>query len=80
MFVADSRGALVCMSSRTSDYYQGDEEHFVRAWAGGAGGRFVAASHRDESMGLEMVHIAVPVRSGGRAVGVLTAGRILGGG
>ena len=76
LFVADARGALVCMNARTSDYYQGDEDNFVRAFAGGAGATFVSSQAADESVGLELVHISVPVMSGGRAIGVLTAGRL----
>lgn len=78
-FVADQYGALVCMSSRTSDFYQGDEEGWRRAYAGGAGGFYVAAPARDESTGLDLVQISVPVLHEGRAVGVLTVGKITGG-
>ena len=79
-FVSDARGALVCMSTRISDYYQGDEETFRRAWADGAGAAFISASAPDESTGLDLVHISVPVLASGRVVGVLTAGRIVSGG
>ena len=76
-FVTDARGALVCMTSRTTDYYQGDEAKFARAFADGAGAAFVSASERDESVGLDVVHISVPVMSEGRAIGVLVASRIV---
>jgi hypothetical protein len=77
VFVSDARGALVCMTARTSDYWQGDEAKFTRAWAGGRGAQFVSAIGHDESAGgLETVHVSVPVVSGGRAIGVLTASRI----
>ena len=78
-YVSDQYGALVCMTSRTSDFYQGDEESWRRAYAGGAGGIFVSASGRDESTGLDLVKISVPVLHEGRAVGVLTVGKITGG-
>ena len=77
-FVTDRYGALVCMSSRTSDFYQGDEENWRRAYAGGAGGIFVAAPGRDESTGLDLVKISVPVLHAGQAIGVLTVGKITG--
>jgi hypothetical protein len=32
---------------------------------------------RDGSTGLDLVHISVPVRAGGRVVGVLTVGRMI---
>ena len=75
-FVTDDQGAIVCMTQRTSDFWQGDEEHWTRAWAGGSGGVFVSKSEPDASTGLDLVHIAVPVKSAGRTVGVLVAGKI----
>ena len=79
-FVTDARGALVCMTRRTSDYWQGDEEKFTRAWAAGKGGVFVSAVENDASTGAELMHISVPVRVDDRVVGVLVAGRLRGGG
>ena len=75
-FVTDEQGALVCMTQRTSDFWQGDEEHWSRAWAGGGGAVFVSKSEPDASTGLDLVHIAVPVKSAGRTIGVLVAGKI----
>ncbi len=75
-FVTDDQGAIVCMTQRTSDFWQGDEEHWTRAWAGGGGAVFVSKSEPDSSTGLDLVHIAVPVKSAGRTVGVLVAGKI----
>jgi hypothetical protein len=76
-FVTDSRGALVCMSRRTSDYWQGDEAKWSRSWAGGTGAVFVSKVSRDDSTGLELMHISVPIRADGGLVGVLTVGRLL---
>ena len=78
-FVTDSRGSLVCTSRRTSDYWQGDEEKWSRAWAAGKGAVYVSAVEQDESTGAELTHISVPLRVGERVVGVLTAGRQRGG-
>ncbi len=77
-FVADAQGALVCMSRRTSDYWQGDEAKWTRAWAGGTGAVFVSEISRDESTGLDLMHISVPIRAGSHLVGILTVGRPLG--
>ena len=77
-FVTDSRGALVCASRRTSDYWQGDEAKWTRAWAGGSGAVFVSNVTRDASTGLDLLHISAPLRAEGRLVGVLTVGRLLG--
>src|SRR5262245_9598747 len=76
-FVTDSRGALVCMSRRTSDYWQGDEAKWTRSWAGGTGAVFVSKVSHDDSTGLDLMHISVPIRAGGGLVGVLTVGRLL---
>ena len=76
-FVTDSRGAIVCMSRRTSDYWQGDEAKWTRSWAGGTGAVFVSKVARDDSTGLDLMHISVPIRAAGRLVGVLTVGRLL---
>jgi hypothetical protein len=76
-FVTDARGALVCMSRRTGDYWQGDEAKWTRSWAGGTGAVFVSKVSRDDSTGLELMHISAPIRAEGRLVGVLTVGRLL---
>lgn len=77
-FVTDSKGALVCMTRRTSDYWQGDEAKWSRAWAGGSGAVFVSEVGHDDSTGLDLMHISVPIRASSRLVGVLTVGRLLG--
>jgi hypothetical protein len=79
-FATDSRGALVCMTKRTSDYWQGDEEKWSRAWAAGKGAVYVSGVERDESTGADVMHISVPLREGDRVVGVLIAGRLRAGG
>ena len=76
-FVTDARGALVCMSRRTSDYWQGDEPKFSRCWAGGSGAIFVSKVAHDDSTNLDLMHISVPVRSSGRLIGVLIVGKLL---
>jgi hypothetical protein len=76
-FVADNRGALVCMSQRTSDYWQGDEAKWARSYADGAGAVFISNTEHDDSTGLDVIHISVPVRAAGRVVGVLVVGRMI---
>jgi hypothetical protein len=78
-FVTDELGALVCMTTRTSDYAQADEETWQRAYAGGAGALFVDAARHDESVGSTVYPIAVPVRWAGRAIGVLVVSRLVAG-
>jgi hypothetical protein len=73
-FVTDDRGVLVCMTDRTSDYFQGDEALWSRAFAAGAGAVFVSKAERDASTTADLVHISLPVRSAGQIVGVLIVG------
>jgi hypothetical protein len=75
-YVTDHQGAIVCMTDRTSDYWQGDEEAWTRAYGGGAGAVVVGKTERDATTGLEVVPISVPVKSAGQVIGVLTVQRI----
>lgn len=76
-FATDSQGANVCMSRRTSDYWQGDEAKWTRSWAGGTGAIFVSKVAHDDSTNIDLMHISVPVRSSGRLIGVLIVGKLL---
>jgi hypothetical protein len=76
-FVTDAQGANVCMSRRTSDFWQGDEAKWIRSWAGGSGAIFVSKVAHDDSTKLDLMHISVPVRAGGRLIGVLIVGKLL---
>ncbi len=76
-FVVDDRGALVCMSQRIARFWQGDDPRWIRAFAGGAGAVFVSTARHDQTTGLDLAHISVPVRVRGRVIGVLVVGRIV---
>jgi len=76
-FVTDSQGALVCMTRRTSDYWQGDEAKWTRAWAGGSGAVFVSKVAHDDSTDTDLMHISAPITIGGHLVGVLIVGKLL---
>ena len=75
-YVTDHQGAIVCMTDRTSDYWQGDEEAWTRAYGGGAGAVVVGKTERDATTGLDVVPISVPIKSAGQVIGVLTVGKI----
>lgn len=75
-YVTDHQGAIVCMTDRTSDYWQGDEEAWTRAYGGGAGAVVVGKTERDATTGLDVVPISVPVKSAGQVIGVLTVEKI----
>jgi hypothetical protein len=76
-YVADDRGALVCMSQRTRRYLLQGEPEWSRAFAGGTGAIFVSGRVREEGTGLDLAHIAVPIRAAGKVIGVLVVGRII---
>ena len=73
-FVMDNQGALVCATEKTSDYWQGDESKWSRAFADGKGATFIDRPKFDESAKANLAQISVPIMDGGRAIGVITAG------
>lgn len=73
-FVMDDQGALVCASARTSDYWQGDESKWQRAFSAGKGAVFIDRPRYDESAKAPLAQISVPVMDGGKAVGAITVG------
>jgi hypothetical protein len=48
-FVMDDQGAIVCATVKTSDYWQGDEAKWERAYAGGKGAVFIDRPRFDDS-------------------------------
>jgi len=74
IFVTDNQGANVCMSDKTSDYWQGDEDKFIKAFAGGQGAVFIDDVKFDESSQVYTVQASLPVVDGGRAIGTMTVG------
>ncbi|HEX2123320.1 MAG TPA: PDC sensor domain-containing protein [Thermoanaerobaculia bacterium] len=73
-FVMDDRGALVCATAKTSDYWQGDEAKWQRAFKGGKGDVFIDRPKFDESAGARIAQISVPVMENDRAIGAITVG------
>lgn len=72
--LTDNQGANVAISALTSDYWQGDEAKFVKAFAGGSGKDYIARPKRDDSTGTIISQVSVPVMDGGKAIGTLTVG------
>lgn len=72
--LTDNQGANVAISAMTSDYWQGDEPKFVKAYAEGKGADYVARAKKDESSGAVVSQVSVPVMDGGKAIGTLTIG------
>lgn len=73
-FVMDKYGANVCMLNKTSDYWQGDEAKFVKAYAAGKGGIFVDKVRFDVSTQIYSTQVSVPVLEDHEAIGAITFG------
>lgn len=72
IIVTNSYGANIAMSSKTSDYYQGDEKWWLRARDNGI---FVGSVVYDKSLGSYGIDLAIRVNdTNGRFAGVLLAG------
>lgn len=73
-FVMDNQGANVCMTDRTSDFWQGDEAKWQKSFNGGKGATFVDQPRYDVSAKAILVQVSVPVMDGGAAIGAITVG------
>lgn len=73
-FVTDAKGANVAAYPATSDYWQGDEDKFIKAFAAGKGEVFIGAVEEDESTKQTAVQISVPMFYNKEAIGVLVIG------
>ena len=70
-FLMDARGALVCATRETSDYYQGDEPKWERTYQDGRR-VFVDEPALDPSTGVYAVQVSVPIAEGGKRLGAVT--------
>ena len=73
-FAMDDQGANVCMSDRTSDYWQGDEAKWQKSFNGGKGGVNFDERKFDSSAKTVIVQVSVPVLDQGKVIGALTVG------
>jgi len=76
-FVADARGALVCASQRTEDYWQGDEAKWTEAYRAGRGGIYFGPTAYDRSAERALIQISLPIMDGASAIGVLVVGKVV---
>lgn len=74
IFVMDNKGANVCMTSKTSDYWQGDEAKWKRSYNNGSGGTDISDVKFDDSTQAYQVQISFPVKDGGKVIGAVTVG------
>lgn len=72
IFVMDNQGANVCMTDKTSDYWQGDEAKFKNSYNNGQGGIFIGEVEFDESTQAYVSQVSVPVIYEGNAIGAIT--------
>lgn len=77
-FVMDAQGALVCATAKTSDYWQGDEPKWQRAFNEGNGAVFIDRPQLDHSAGARLAQISVPVLDKGHVIGAMTIGLTIG--
>ena len=73
-FLMDDQGALVCMTQKTSDYWQGDEPKWIDSIKGGAGETVISKREYDQSTKSTLLHVSVPIMAQGKAIGVLCVG------
>jgi hypothetical protein len=74
VFLTDNQGANVAASPLTSDYWQGDEDKWAKAFTPEGGAVFVGSMEWDESSGYNAVQISVPVKQEGAVIGVMVVG------
>jgi hypothetical protein len=74
IFVMDNLGANVAMTDKTSDYWQGDEDKFIKSYNGGNGTIFIDKVKFDDSTQAYLVQVSVPVKDGGKTIGAITIG------
>jgi hypothetical protein len=67
----DERGANVCVSRETSDYWQGDEDKWKKPFLEGRAA-FVDEPALDASSATYAVQLSVPVSDAGKRIGALT--------
>ena len=73
-FVMDNQGANVCMTNKTSDFWQGDEAKWQKSFNGGKGTVFIDQPKYDTSAKAILAQISVAVFDGDQTIGAITVG------
>jgi len=75
IFITDKKGLNVGQTNKTTDYYQADEEWWIRAYNNGIGKSYHGDSEYDESSKTECVAVYVPVMDPeiNEAIGIVKA-------
>lgn len=74
IIVMDQRGLNVAVSSKTTDYWQGDEDKFQKTFAAGPSSFFEDRAAFDESTGTFSQQISETITIGGQSIGAITIG------
>ncbi len=73
VFVTDRAGHLIAATSKTTDYFQGDEAWWKAAYAEGKGQIYVPPVGYDRSAGCWSIDLCIPISRDGEVVGVAKA-------
>ncbi len=73
-FLCDAQGAVVGESPQTTDYWQGDEDKFIKSFNNGNGQLYVGNLEYDESAKTYAVQVSIPVLDEDKTIGVLVVG------
>ena len=75
IFIADAKGLNVCQTNKTTDYYQADEEWWVKGFNDGKGHTYHGQIEYDESARSEAISLYIPMMDPQtrRAIGVAKA-------
>jgi GAF domain-containing protein/HAMP domain-containing protein len=75
IFLTNKYGGNIASTTRTSDYYQADEEWWQAAWNNGVGGFYISLPQFDENTGVYAIDISLPVYAGptSEIIGILRA-------
>jgi hypothetical protein len=77
-FVMDDKGANVCMSGLTSDYWQGDEAKWQKSFNEGKGGVDAGKVSFDKSANTNLQQVSLPILGkGGKIIGAVTWGLVV---
>ncbi|MDH4127630.1 MAG: ATP-binding protein [Spirochaetota bacterium] len=71
IFVTDIKGATIAMTNTLSDYYQADEDWWVKSYNNGRGSIFLDDRGYDASINTIVIGIAVPIKDNKKVIGIL---------
>jgi hypothetical protein len=76
IFLTDKYGCNVAVTNKTTDFWQGDEDKFLKSFCGGKGKIYVGKAYYDRSTRLVLRHVSIPVYDpdSENAIGVLVVG------